>query len=164
MNKILRILFCCLLILEAESTFSRLQPSTTTHHKRRKKKKSRRTLKHKKLRNKKRPRRKRLRGRFKHPRHLNSKRKLSRRLKQKKHAASSRRLQRMLEDLPPDSISINYAELKVRRMLARSELPEKNRIEMFNKIMKSLDRYEENGHVTIPDMELVVSKEISNRC
>ena len=174
MNKILHILFWCLLILETGSLFSPAYPSTSAHRRSRKKRTSRRHFKQKRLRKKKQPRKKgpkrskklrkrRSSARFKKSRRLHSKRKVSRRMRRKQQADLSRRFQR-IQELPPDSISINYAELKVRRMLARSELPQQSHISAFNKIMKTLDRYEENGHVSIPDMERIVSKEINNHC
>ncbi len=154
MNKLIQVLFSCLFLLETGSVFLHGHGQIKTHRSRRNKKRhATRKCSWKPFR----LRRNHLHARIKHQKRLKTKRKKSRR-----HHLTGKfqRQQKMHDDLPLDSISINYAELKVRRMLAKSELPEKNRIHAFNKIMKTLDRYEKNGHVTIPDMERIVSQEI----
>jgi len=150
MNKLIQVLFSCLFLLETGSVFLHGHGQIKTHRSRRNKKRhATRKCSWKPFR----LRRNRLHARIKHPKRLKKSR-------YHRLTAKSQRQQKMHDDLPLDSISINYAELKVRRMLAKSELPEKNRIHAFNKIMKTLDRYEKNGHVTIPDMERIVSQEI----
>lgn len=152
-----------MLILQAGSLFSFNRSLSTSHQrnhssKHKKLRKIKRRKPHRKKKNSWRPfrlRRNHLYSKIQRSR----KRKLFHRQRSKKQLQKNR-FKRIQEDLSPDSISVHYAELKVRRMLARSELPVENRLHAFNKIMKTLDRYKKNGHVSIPDMDRIVLSEI----
>jgi len=166
MNKIIQILFSCLLILKVGTTSLQGNSHKLTHQRILKKRKTRRIFKQKKLCKKKINGRK-LFGVGRYRLHGKNKRHRKNLAKQRSHRHQSQkrtvplRRQKREEYFSPDLISINYAELKVRRMIARSDLPKKNQINAFNKIMKTLDLYEKNGHVSIPNMEKVVSNEIN---
>ena len=153
MNKILKILLLCLLILETGSSFLTAKRATSTQPRKSNKKK----FKHRRFKQRKLHKNKRKNRRKKLP---SKKSRKARRLQRNRYEELSRRQKRILENLSPDAISVNYAELKVRRMLAHSNLSKELYPRIFKRIMHALDLYETNGHVNIPDMERLVSQEI----
>ena len=62
-------------------------------------------------------------------------------------------------EIPSDGISINYAELKVRRMLAILQIPSDIKFSSFNSIMQKLDDCKINDYVSIQDIEAIVTTE-----